>query len=73
MRGLLITVCAGLAAGQAVNPAAFNPQLSNTIPNGDGPVLYYNGSGPVPPYDSISPNPQPLTALTYLPRRVILT
>jgi hypothetical protein len=53
--------------GQAVNPAAFNPQLTNSIPNVGGPVLYYNGSGPVPPYNSSTPSPPPLPALTYSP------
>jgi sphingomyelin phosphodiesterase len=49
----------------AVNstPEALNPQLTNIVPNGNGPVLYYNGSGPVPPYDALSPTPQPLPIL----------
>ena len=28
---------------------ALNPQLTNTIGDKGGPILYYNGSGPVPP------------------------
>lgn len=36
-------------------PEALNPQLTNTIPDNGGPVLYYNGSGPVPP--SVAPRP----------------
>ena len=42
---------------------AFNPQLTNVVPNGAGPVLYYNGSGPVPSYNQTSPDPAPLPAL----------
>lgn len=61
----IITLVA-VAVGQAVNPAAFNPQLTNSIPNIGGPVLYYNGSGPVPPYDSMSPSPPALPSSTYL-------
>ena len=30
-------------------PEALNPQLTNTIGDKGGPILYYNGSGPVPP------------------------
>jgi len=45
-------------------PEASNPQLTNIVPNGNGPVLYYNGSGPVPPYDMLSPIPAPLPPLT---------
>lgn len=33
-------------------PESLNPQLTNTIPDNGGPVLYYNGSGPVPPFVS---------------------
>ena len=55
------------AIGQAVNPAAFDPLLNNSIPNVGGPVLYYNGSGPVPPYNSSTPSPPSLPALTYSP------
>ena len=28
---------------------ALNPQLTNSIGDKGGPILYYNGSGPVPP------------------------
>jgi sphingomyelin phosphodiesterase len=45
-------------------PQALNPQLTNIVPNGNGPILYYNGSGPVPPYDMLSPSPPPLPLLT---------
>src|SRR5271170_6781645 len=62
----IITLVAVQAVGQVVNPAAFNPQLTNSIPNVGGPVLYYNGSGPVPPYDSMSTSPPALPSLTYL-------
>jgi len=69
MRVLLLAIITFIpagAVGQAGSPA-FNPQLTNSIPNlAGGPILYYNGSGPVPPYDSISPNPPNLPALTYL-------
>ena len=34
---------------QDSTPQALNPQLTNTIPDNGGPVLYYNGSGDVPP------------------------
>ena len=44
-------------------PQALNPQLTNIISNGNGPILYYNGSGPVPPYDMLSPVPAPLPPL----------
>ena len=30
-------------------PEALNPQLTDTIGDKGGPILYYNGSGPVPP------------------------
>src|ERR1700685_2124496 len=69
--GILTLVA--VAVGQAVNPAAFTPQLTNSIPNVGGPVLYYNGSGPVPPYDSTSPNPPGLPSLTYLLCQAMLT
>ena len=39
---------AGLGS-QDSTPQALNPQLTNTIPDNGGPVLYYNGSGDVPP------------------------
>jgi len=45
-----------LGASQAT-PEALNPQLTNTIPDTGGPILYYNGSGPVPP--SIIRHPAP--------------
>ena len=45
-------------------PQALNPQLTNIISNGNGPILYYNGSGPVPSYDTISPDPAPLPPLS---------
>src|SRR5271170_4472900 len=67
----IITLVA-VAVGQVVNPAAFNGQLTNSIPNVGGPVLYYNGSGPVPPYDSISPSPPALPSLTYLLSQAIM-
>lgn len=32
------------------NLPALNPNPRNSVPNGDGPPLYYNGSGRVPGY-----------------------
>ena len=58
---------------QAVNPAAFNPQLNSTLSIPGGPVLYYNGSGPVPPYNSTTPTPPSLPALKYSPPVSTLT
>lgn len=58
------TALAGLplAIGQSsVTPAALNKTNTNLIPNGQGPILYYNGTGPVPPYDELSPPPVPIT------------
>ena len=46
--------------------SVFNPNLTNSISNGNGPILYYNGSGPVPPYGLLSPIPEPLPPLRYL-------
>lgn len=44
-------------------PEALNPQLTNTIGNMVGPILYYNGSGDVPPYNEISSIPAPSSPL----------
>ena len=44
-------------------PEALNPQLTNTIDDKGGPILYYNGSGDVPPYNETSPIPAPFTPL----------
>ena len=52
-----------LVVSQQAIPPAFNPQLTNTVSNGNGPTLFYNGSGPVPPYGLLSPIPQPLPPL----------
>jgi hypothetical protein len=48
----------GVVSGVNSTPEALNPGLTNSIPNGNGPILYYNGSGPVPPYDELSPFPE---------------
>ena len=53
---------AALAATKST-PEALNPQLTNTIGDNGGPVLYYNGSGDVPPYNKTSPVPAPFTPL----------
>jgi hypothetical protein len=50
-------------AATSSNPPALNPQLTNTIPDVGGPILYYNGSGPVPAYNLTSPPPAPVTPL----------
>jgi len=66
MKALILTLTGFVigVVGQAPNPAAFNPQLTNILILPGGPTLYYNGSGSVPPYDSLSPSPPPLPALT---------
>ena len=46
-----------------VTAGAINPRLTNSLSNGNGPILYYNGSGPVPPYGLLSPIPEPLPPL----------
>ena len=52
-----------VVVSQGVLPPALNPQLTNSVSNGNGPILYYNGSGPVPPVGLLSPIPQPLPPL----------
>jgi len=44
---------------------ALDKDLTNTVPNLSGPVLYYNGSGPVPGIETLSPEPAPLPSLKY--------
>lgn len=46
---------------------AYNPQLNNTFPRGSGPVIPYNGSGDVPALYTLSPKPEPLPNLRYVP------
>ena len=49
-RGIVLLQYAIIGLGKADSvPPALNPQLTNTIPDDGGPVLYYNGSGDVPP------------------------
>lgn len=67
MKAVLLAAFVPFVIGQAVNPAAFNPLLTNSISIPGGPVLYYNGSGPVPPYNSTTPTAPSLPALTYDP------
>lgn len=43
--------------------SALDKNLTNTVPNLSGPVLYYNGSGPVPGINTLSPEPAALPAL----------
>ncbi len=59
---LLASRVAGHGLQRRANPLDKYPQ--NTVPNGNGPVLYYNGSGPVPSVNTISPEPAPLPGLT---------
>ncbi|KAF2736116.1 hypothetical protein EJ04DRAFT_562712 [Polyplosphaeria fusca] len=47
----------------AATPEALNKTSTNIIPNGEGPILYYNGTGDVPGYDLVSPDPEPITPL----------
>ncbi|KAI9844047.1 MAG: hypothetical protein M1838_002338 [Thelocarpon superellum] len=58
----LVSLCllSHVASSQTNSSQALNPQLTNLVPNGAGPALYYNGSGPVPPYNQTSPEPEPL-------------
>jgi sphingomyelin phosphodiesterase len=59
-RALSSFAVSALVVGTA---SALNPQLTNSLSNGNGPILYYNGSGPVPPYGLLSPIPEPLPPL----------
>ncbi|TKA35481.1 hypothetical protein B0A54_12141 [Friedmanniomyces endolithicus] len=58
---LLASRVAGHGLERRANPLDKYPR--NTVPNGNGPILYYNGSGPVPSINTISPEPAPLPAL----------
>ncbi|KAK0321818.1 hypothetical protein LTR82_007304 [Friedmanniomyces endolithicus] len=58
---LLASRVAGHGLERRANPLDKYPQ--NTVPNGNGPILYYNGSGPLPSINTISPEPAPLPAL----------
>lgn len=53
-----------LFSSVSAQSAALNENLTNTIPNLSGPVLYYNGSGPVPSINVTSPEPEPLVSLS---------
>ena len=47
---LLLPLSPPVLAATSTAPEALNTQLTNSIGDNGGPVLYYNGSGPVPPY-----------------------
>ena len=69
MHSLTQAVAHGLLLSQVsahqlrARASPLDKNLTNTVPNGSGPVLYYNGSGPVPGIDVLSPEPEPLHAL----------
>jgi hypothetical protein len=63
LAAIILALSIGVLQAIAATPQALNPQLTNTIPDVGGPVLYYNGSGPVPAYNLTSPAPAPITPL----------